>query len=160
MRTKMKYVSEDSLPPRASTNGFWVKGDTIYDVTHGKHVMFITENLAKFGLNKKEVGEVYKRHNEASGTEGTAIGELVRYATSQGWIRVRHYWTPKDYWSIQCDDTEKRKQVIWDFIGWALANKIMGENDPAVILGYDHPSDIRAFTCQTGGIKTYLSGAH
>lgn len=69
---------------------------------------------------------------------------------------------PENPWesgSIQCDDTEMRNDIIRDFIRWALANRIMVENDPAVILGYDDPSDIHAFAWEEGGIKTYLSGA-
>jgi protein-tyrosine phosphatase len=160
MGATMKYVSEDSLHPRvSSSNGFWVKGGVIYDVTNATHVEFISKNAEKFGLNKKEVSDIYQRHDEAQTTEGTAREELVHLATSRGWIRVMHYSKPRDYWSIQCDHTEKRKEVISEFISWALANKVMIENDSAVILGYDDPRDVYAFACEEGGIKAYLSGA-
>jgi hypothetical protein len=158
MKTAMKYASDNSLPPKPSATSFLVKGDTVYDFTYGTHVMYITENLAKFDLNKKEVGKVYRWQDEMPETEGAPKEALVRYAASRGWIRVRHYRTPKCYWSIQCDATEKRRDVIGEFIAWAVANKIMDENDPAVILGYDNPNDLHAFTSQMGGIKMYLAG--
>ena len=158
MKTRMKYLSENSLPPRLSTTGFWVKGNTVYDVTYGSHVMHITENLAKLDLNKREVRKVYRWNDEMPETEGAAKEAVFRHAASLGWIRVRHYRTPKSYWSIQCDETEKRRDVIGEFIGWALKNKIMQENEPAVILGYDNPKDLHAFASRMGGIKMYLAG--
>lgn len=158
MKTTMKYQSDDSLPPKPSATSFLVKGDTVYDFTYGTHVMYIAENLAKFDLNKKEVGTVYRWNDETPETEGATREALVRHAASRGWIRVRHYGIPKSYWSIQCDETARRRDVIADFIGWAVANNIMDENDPAVILGYDNPKDLQAFTSRMGGIKMYLAG--
>ena len=158
MKTRMKYLSENSLPPRPSTTAFWVKGDTVYNVTYGTHVMYITENLAKLDFNKREVGKVRRWIDETPEAEGTAKEAVFRHAASLGWIRVRHYRTPKCYWSIQCDETENRRDVIGEFIGWALANNIMDENEPAVILGYDNPKDLHAFPSRMGGIKMYLAG--
>ena len=46
--------------------------------------MYITENLAKFDLNKKEVGTVYRWNDETPETEGAAKEAVFRHAASRG----------------------------------------------------------------------------
>src|SRR5271157_3478777 len=122
----MKYVSDDSGPPTASpNNGFWIHGDTVYDVTTSTHIRFLIDHPHLFGIGIVVVGGTYRSHSEPMGAEGSVRNEVVRLAASRGWIRVRHYSKPKDYWSIQADDTQKRRNTIQQFIEWALLNKIM-----------------------------------
>jgi hypothetical protein len=97
-------------------------------------------------------------HYETIGTEGKARDDLIKLAASKGWARVRHYSKPKNYWSIQADSTKKRRDVIKEFIIWALSNKIMGETDAAVILGFDDPSDRHQYGWESGGIRAFMDG--
>ena len=111
----MKYVSKESSHPTPSpSNGFWVKEDTVYDVTFSTHVGFVVDNPGLLGLTGKDIMDIYAKHKEIVGAESKAREELVRYAASLGWIRVRHYSRPgNEYWSIQMDNTTRRRDVIY-----------------------------------------------
>lgn len=154
----MKYVSRDSTSPTASpSNGFWVKDDTVYDVTFGSHVGLIIERTDLFGLTGKMVMDIYKKHGEVIGSESKAREELVRLAAAKGWIRIRHYANPKDYFSIQTDDTTKRKKNIISFLMWAIAQGIMMRDSEARLVGFNDPGDFKEFKWVDGGIGRYLS---
>jgi hypothetical protein len=154
----MKYISKDIAHPFASpTNGFWVKDDTVYDVTFGSHVGLIIERPGLFGLTGKMIMDIYRKHGEVVGSESKARDELVRLAASNGWIRVRRYSTPRDFFSIQTDDTTKRSKDIIAFVVWALEQKIMMPDSEAKILGYHNPGDCQEYKWADGGITLYLS---
>ena len=106
----MKYFSERSSTPIASPkNGFWVKEAEVFDITEDTHVGFIIKYPYRFNLTTDDIELLYGHYGEPLGSEKQAREDLVRIATSQGWVRIRHYMTPRDYWSIQCDDTSKRR---------------------------------------------------
>jgi hypothetical protein len=154
----MEYVSDGAASPRASgKNGYWVSGKKVYDLTACAHVTFIIEHPDLFHLTAEGVNEVYARHNEAVGMEGSARDELVRHAASQGWIRVKHYTEPYDYWSIQCHETGKQRPDVREFITWAIANGIMQENDPAMIIGFKDQGDLHEYKWEDGGIKQFMA---
>ncbi|MGA2762965.1 MAG: hypothetical protein ABSG17_06340 [Spirochaetia bacterium] len=154
----MKYVSRDSTIPMASSNnGFWVRDDQIFDVTNSSHVRFIIDNPFLFNLTGKQILDVYKKHREVVGTESKARAELVRYAASLGWCRVRHYTRPKEYWSIQTDSTKARKETVVAFIRWGIENGIVHKNDSAVIIGFANSRDRHEYLYQDGGIANFLS---
>lgn len=154
----MKHFSEQSGPPIVSPqNGFWVCKDRIYDVTNSTHALFIMSHLALFQLTTDIVRDTYNRHHETVGTEGRAREELIKLVASKGWVRVRHYSKPTEYWTIQCDGTEKRKETIREFIEWALSDRIMNETDAAVILGFDNPRDRHKYSWESGGVGAYLT---
>ena len=153
----MKYISQDSQQPLPSPhNGFWVRDDTIFDVTTSSHVKFIIENTSLFNLTGEQIADIYKKHGEVVGTEMSAREELVRYATSLGWIRVRHYPKERDFWSIQADDTNKRRFTIAGFLRWAIECKVMERDSSAVIVGFDDPQDRLEYDWKQGGIGEYL----
>lgn len=154
----MRYVSGDSGPPIPSpNNGYWVHEGTVYDVTTTTHIWFLIEHVDLFEISMEAIGNIYRLHDEPIGTEGRARDELIKLAASKGWVRVRHYSKPKDYWSIQADSTEKRKQTIQGFLGWALESKMMYEQEAAVMVGFDDPRDRREFRWEQGGLKRYLN---
>lgn len=155
--SEMEYASKESSSPIASpNNGFWVRENKIHDVTSGSHVMFLIEHPELFEITTDTIRNSYRKHHETIGAEGKARDKLVRLAALKGWIRIRHYSKPKDYWSIQSDSTDKRRDDIKEFIGWAIVNKIMGENDMAVILGFDDPKYKHEYGWKSGGIKAYM----
>jgi hypothetical protein len=154
----MKYISKDiAYPTPSPTNGFWVKEDIVYDVTFGSHVGLIIEHPELFGLTGRMIMDIYKKHGEAIGSESKAREELVGLAASNGWIRVRRYSTPKDFFSIQTDDTKKRRKDIIAFVVWALGQKIMMPDSEAKILSYNNPGDCQEYKWADGGITLYLS---
>jgi hypothetical protein len=157
----VKYVSNDSTHPVASANnGFWVRDDQIFDVTTSSHVRFVIENPSLFNLTSKQILEVYNKHGEVLGGESKAREELVRYATSLRWIRVRHYLKRKevpDYWAINCHNTVVQREEIGAFIQWAIENEIMRPDDSAVILGFEIQTDRHVYSWSEGGISRYNS---
>jgi hypothetical protein len=154
----MKYFSDRSTSPVASPkNGFWVKEDEVHDVTEDTHVGFIISHRYRFNLTIDDITLIYDHYGEEFGSEKQAREDLVRIAASQGWIRVRRYAKPNDYWSIQCDDTSKRREVIQDFLKWAIGNRIMTKDATAIIAGFDNEQDVQEYKWEDGGIGNYLN---
>jgi hypothetical protein len=85
------------------TNGraFWVKNGTIYEVER-THIRFVLDNPELFNRKKEELVSVFATYGEKIGFEGKAREEIIRSLVGEGWIRIRHYIRPKDYWSIHC----------------------------------------------------------
>ena len=154
----MEYISEHSGSPIVSpNNGYWIHDHTVYDVTTSTHVRFLIEHTDLFQISMDTIRIIYGLRDEPIGTEGRARDELIKLATTRGWVRIRHYSKPTDYWSIQADSSLKRKQTIKGFIEWALQNSIMMDHDAAVILGFDDPTDRHEYGWESGGVKTYLN---
>ena len=137
----MKYFSSESgsVPIPSLNNGYWVRDEQIFDVTSTSHVRFMIENPSLFALTSNQIIEIYNKHREILGAEAKARDELVRYAASLGYCRVRRYTRPKEYWSIQTDSTKERRDTIVSFIRWGIENGIVQENDSAIILGFKDP---------------------
>lgn len=154
--TEVQYIGKTPFPEASMSNGYWVKGSKVYDVTASAHVKFMLDNLELFDLTKEDIATAYAEFKEKPGIEGKAREALIKYVSSYGWVRVRHYRRPEDYWSIQADNTKIRKETITDFIYWAIKNKVMAYDDSVIILGYDNEDDREVYTFQTGGVKNYL----
>ena len=154
----MKYISNDSkVPIKSPHNGYWVRNDEIFDMTSMSHVQFLIERPFLFNLTGKQILAVYKKHGELVGTESKAREELVRTVAESGWIRVRHYTNPKDFWSIQSDDCGRRKKDIRGFLTWALEQRIMQPDSEAQIVGFNNVADFQEFRWADGGVGRYLS---
>lgn len=158
---KVIIVERTDLKPNkfvesSKTNGFWVKGSKIYDITTGFHAGFIIDNPDLFGLSKEDIVSSYKKNKEKFGQEGKTREELIKMVAQDGWIRVRHYIKPRDYWSIQCDNTKLRKSSIHDFLYWAIKNEFMTYYDEVVLLGYNDADDREYYSFQSGGVQEYL----
>ena len=153
----MRYFSSESgnVPIPSLNNGYWVRDQQIFDVTSTSHVRFMIENPSLFNLTSKQILQVYNKHGEPLGTESNARQELVRYATSLGFCRVRRYTRPNEFWSIQTDSTKARRNTIVAFIRWGIENGIVQENDSAIILGFNDSQDRHEFNYKDGGIISY-----
>lgn len=154
----MKYFSSESgsVPIPSLNNGYWVRHDQIFDVTSSSHVWFMIENPSLFALTSNQIIEIYNKHREILGTEAKARDELVRYAASLGYCRVRRYMRPKEYWSIQTDSTKARRDTIVSFIRWGIENSVVQENNSAIILGFNDALDRHVYEYKDGGIKKFL----
>lgn len=144
------------LKEAAMGKGYWSIGTKVYDMTADRHMLFIEEHPDLFNLTPEDIKAIYEKYGERVEQEGKGREELIKLAASQGWVRVRHYIKPEDYWSIQVDNLKRRKNNIQDFLYWAMEHKIMDPQAPAVLLGYDNPADREVYDWQSGGIKNYL----
>ena len=147
---KLASIVEGKMPRFA---GYFVKNGKIYDVT--RHIDSVTKEPEKFGLTKEHIDAVYKKHGEQKGREGKSREELIKEISKQGWIRVRHYLRPVDYWSIQCDNYKKRRKQIQNFIFDAMEKLGMSEHDHVSIIGY-FDGTVIDYPFQKGGVKKYL----
>jgi predicted SprT family Zn-dependent metalloprotease len=133
---------------------FWIKGRKIIPV--GKiHIDYIIENPELFGLTDEYIKSIYKKNKEKLGQEGKSREFLIKEVSKEGWIRVRHYTRPRDMWSIQTDDIERRKKAIDNFILFCLSEKIMTYNDELFLMSY-HTDTSYSYSYMDGGVKSYL----
>src|SRR5271157_5216015 len=103
--------------------GYWVRdghSPSTIDVTATSHVRYLCENHREFGFSQEQIEETYRRHGERMGQEGKARDELIKIASTRGWIRARHYRSPRDYWSVQFDKIELRKAAVALFVKSAI----------------------------------------
>lgn len=135
-------------------NGYWVRKDKILDMDD-YHIHYIIQNPIAFGLTEKIVQDKYSEYDERIGLEGKARQDLIIQATSSGWVRVRHYVRPDDYWSIQCDDIDKRLPVIYNFITNMINLKLLSEGHSLVLIGFNK-GEKRVFNFMNGGAKAFL----
>ena len=156
----MRYFSSESgiVPIPSLNNGYWVRDEQIFDVTSTSHIRFMIENPSMFNLTSKQILEVYNKHGEVLGSESKAREELIRYAASLAWLRVRHYSKGResyDYWAINCHNTVTQRAEILAFIRWAIESNIMRHDDSAVILGFEGQDDRQYYSWQEGGISNF-----
>lgn len=153
----LKYIGKAIYPEASGSNGYWYNGTKILDVTTNTHINLIIKNPELFGLDETTIDELYAKYGEKKGTEGKAREEILKLAASNGWIRVRHYSRPYDYWSIQCDSLKLRKDKMKDFCYWAIEHNLMTYHDEVVLLGYNNPNDKEVYRFQQGGVEQLLS---
>jgi hypothetical protein len=135
--------------------GYWVNGKQIVDVTSSKHIDYLRDHPEDFGFSKQEIDETFQRHREKLGEEGRAREELIRSATTRGWIRVRRWKSPQDYWSVQFDRFEKRTETVISFFTLMIEQHKMSTDDELRLTGfYDGFEKIYSF--QEGGIGRFL----
>ena len=162
-----------SMSEASQAEAFWARlgsnGIEVYDVSQGTHIGKILDNPELFGLTREQVEETYAKYGERIGLEGKAREEIIKHVAQEGWVRIRHYTGRNDYWSIQADDTEKRKKEIKAFCYWALkiprnaagektGKPIMSYHDSVIIMGYDSHDDIKRYEYQNGGVKHFMTG--
>jgi len=135
-------------------HAFWIKGKEIIPVGT-IHIRYIMDNPEKFNLTKEEIWAWYDRNKEKRGLEGKTREQIIRKVAEDGWIRVRHYIRPRDFWSIQTYDTRRDKKAIENFILWCLNEGTMSMNDEIHILSYKDGS-MQSYSYQDGGVRTYL----
>ncbi len=152
----IKYIGYTRFPEASKSGGYWYNGSEVLDVSASTHIKAIMSDPEKFGIDEKYIQEVYTVFGEPYGIEGKAREEIIKDVSKNGWIRIRHYARPNDYWSIQCDMIARNRGRIKDFCRWAIEHNLMGYNDDVYILGYNDPKDKLVFDYTTGGVGSFL----
>jgi hypothetical protein len=135
--------------------GCWVNGNQIIDVTFISHIDYLYDHPEDFGFSRQEVDETFQRHREKLGEEGSAREELIKSATKRGWIRVRHYRSPRDYWSVQFDKIEERKEAIVSFLRAMIEQGKMSKSDELRLIGFSDGFE-KIYSFQEGGVGRFL----
>jgi hypothetical protein len=136
--------------------GFWVKGKQIIDVGGNSHITVLWHSPDTFGLSDGMVKALYAKHRETIGIEGRAREELIKLAAANGWIRIRHYLTPHDYWAVQFDSWNKREKEVVAFIKWAIKKNIWSATDEIRFTGYGDRF-YKQYAFAEGGIGLFLN---
>ncbi len=136
--------------------GYWYRKGKLFDLGSQKHVDFIIKYPEKFDLPKGYVETLYDFHNEKIGVEGKAREALIKEVAKDGWIRVRHYVRPKDYWSIQFDVFRSRKKDIKSLVEDLIyIEKKMYKEDELILIGYDDGTQ-EQYSFMEGGANKFL----
>lgn len=83
------------------STGYWYREGKIFDLGANKHIGLICQYPEIFNLSLDFIKKVYNEFGEKIGFEGKAREVLIKQVSKDGWIRIRHYGRPRDYWSIQ-----------------------------------------------------------
>lgn len=138
--------------------GYWVRdghSPPAIDVIATSHVRYLCEHHGEFGFSQEQIEETYRRHGERMGQEGKARDELIKIATTQGWIRARQYRSPRDYWSIQFDRFEERRDSIVSFLRSMIEQQKMSKGDELRLIGF-YDGFKRIYSFQEGGVGRFL----
>lgn len=134
--------------------GYWFKYGDAYEVERN-HIRFILDKPEMFEFTKEELRDIYRSYGEKIGQEGKAREHIIKEAARRGWVRIRHYKKPSDYWSIQFDRYKKRRRSVEKFIDYALENLGMDMYDAIALVGYDDGYS-KEYTFREGGVGEYL----
>ena len=151
----MECITLDDPKP-VQGKGFWLREEKVYDVSSSGHVEFIISHPELFGLTGERVREIYAWEHEPLVSEAKARDILIKHAISLGWIRIKHYLRPFDYWLLQSANSFTQRRQIEDFLLWATDQGIMNSHSEAVIAGFDNPCDRHRYRRNYGGVGRYL----
>jgi len=153
----MEYMSSRKLVEMENEQGYWVKGSKVWGVTESRHVEFMMEHPDYFDLTIQEIMEMFKVNHETLEHDKVTREQLILLACKNGWVRVRHYISGQNFWSIQCDKIKLREKNIRDFIeDFALKNKLMGYSAKLMIIGLDSNNEMDIYKPEEGGAMAFL----
>jgi len=136
--------------------GYWYRKGKLFDLGAKKHINYIIEYPEKFGLTPEYIKQVYDNFNEKIGFEGKAREALIKEVSKNGWIRVRHYVRPRDYWSIQYDNYRLRLKDLKGLVEFLMLDKgIMNKDDEIILLGYNDNTQF-IYSFMDGGAFKFL----
>jgi hypothetical protein len=144
------------IKENGANKAFWFKNGNLLEVDEN-HIKEVIENPELFGITKEEIEEIYRKYNEPIGLEGKAREEIIRLTSKSGWIRIRHYRTPNDYWSIQFNTWIQARKQVKKFVEYALENLGMYPVEAIKLLGYEDSYQI-FYSTPEGGAKNLLEG--
>jgi len=134
---------------------YWFKNNKLFELNGKSHIQYIIENPDIFGVSIDYIQKLYDKYGERINEEGKAREEIIKQISKDGWIRIRHYIRPKDYWSIQFDSFFKRQRLLKSLINYMIHSKLMSMNDEVVFLGYED-SEVFSYSYINGGIGKFL----
>jgi hypothetical protein len=125
--------AEKTLYERSGKRGlaFWLRGDDLYEV-RSTHIRFVIENPDLFDIPTEEIHRIYREQGEPIGFEGRARKEIIAMLIENGWIRIRHYVRPQDYWTVQHDRSIGSQESVIRFLTFARERCGMTEDDRVV----------------------------
>ncbi|HPC71448.1 MAG TPA: hypothetical protein PLB48_06565 [Treponema sp.] len=135
--------------------GYWYRNCKLFNIGVKKHINYIIEYPEYFGLTREYIEQVYASFNEKIGFEGKAREALIKQVSKDGWIRLRHYVRPKDYWSIQYDNYSLRKSDLKGLVDFLIKEHIMVTDDEIILLGYEDNSQF-IYPYKERGASTFL----
>jgi hypothetical protein len=107
---------------------YWLFGQNVYEV-EDTHVRFVLHRPELFGTTKDALRRTYRSHGEKIGFEGRARRQIIACAVASGWIRIRHYLRPRDYWSIHHNGTRESIRSVREFLCFAKSRCGMTADD-------------------------------
>jgi len=79
---------------------YWMKPDNKVIPVTQRHITSIVTEPEKYGLDRKFIEKVHRKHKEPIGAEGNAREEIMAALIASGWIRAR-YVRFADSWTFQ-----------------------------------------------------------
>ena len=92
------------------TAAYWISPKEDMIEVEISHIQIIINHPSKFGLTKKLIERVYRRHKEPLGLEGNAREEIICDLVKKDWIRTRIY--TNKYWSITVKKLDRRNKTF------------------------------------------------
>lgn len=121
------------------STGFWLKGAVLYPISK-THIRAVLDFPELFSREKSDLLKTYKKHNEKIGFEGKAREEIIFGLLQDGWVRIRHYFKPRDYWTIHSGETGIRKPKIdlffrfgYEYLGITIDDRILVNGEPYML---------------------------
>jgi len=137
--------------------GYWYKQKKLFEIPNLKHINYIITYPEKFGFTEEYITAMYAKHGEKMNMEGKAREELIIESLEHGWVRVRHYEKPRDYWSIQYWDFRKQEKDLRELVETLMLDKnIMGKEDELIFIGFGDSSRYD-YAYTSGGAKKFLA---
>lgn len=140
----MRLVNRDQTSYEEHGNrevAFWLIRDEVFEVAT-THVRFVLDHPQLFGTTTEELRVAYRQYREKIGFEGRARRAIIRSAVDKGWIRIRHYARPEDYWTIQHNGTDESLKAVAAFLRFARERCGMRVDDAIVDNGATPKHDI------------------
>lgn len=135
-------------------DAFWYKmGDS--RGVDSTHISDVIANPSVYGLTREQIDEIYARHGEKIGQEGDAREEVIRSIVGGGWMRIRHYRKPKDFWSLTVRNADDQRKMIDTFLLYAVDDMTLGLNDELQIYSTETNST-ESYSFMKGGVKGYF----
>lgn len=82
---------------------YWIDEKGNIAEVSDRHILQIALHPEQFGLTKKYVADVHRKHKEKIGSEGNAREEILVKLMDRGWIRLR-YVRRDNSWGIQVSE--------------------------------------------------------
>jgi hypothetical protein len=139
-----------------SMHGLWIKSEELIFVSDD-HASPILEDPVRFGLAQEQINEIYARHGETPGGEGTARDELIRKATENGWVRVRRYNDLGTRLIVQGTGIDQNVPSIPAFVSQIL-KEIPTQGEISVVISDFAGGDARTFCVGPSSIADEIEG--
>jgi hypothetical protein len=137
-------------------NAWWVKRGQKYIDVDTKHINTVLEHPESFGLTRESILDIYNEFGEKPGQEGDAREKIILELVKEGWLRVRHYTRPQDYWTFTVNSFRGQTPDIAKFCNWAIGAGTMSERDSMMVASLRDNQTYR-YDFMNGGVGKFLN---